>query len=177
MARKLHIGGKVRAEGWEVLNALPGPYVDHLGNARDLSAFADGTFAEIYASHVLEHLDYRGELATALKEWYRVLAPGGRVLISVPDMDVLAHLFLQKDQLDIPARFHIMKMMFGGHDDRYDYHVVGLNEDFLAEFLELAGFDNIRRVEKFGLFDDTSGLDFGGVLISLNVIADKPAAV
>jgi len=175
MSRKLHIGGQVRVAGWEVLNALPGPHVDHLGNARDLSAFADNTFSEIYASHVVEHLDYKDELVATLKEWHRVVVPGGRVLISVPDMDVLAQLFLLKDQLDIPARFHVMRMMFGGHTDRYDYHVVGLNEDFLTEFLELAGFDNIRRVEKFGLFDDTSGLDFGGVPISLNVIADKPA--
>ena len=27
--RRLHVGGKVRKEGWEVLNALPGPSVDH----------------------------------------------------------------------------------------------------------------------------------------------------
>ncbi|MCX7169852.1 MAG: tetratricopeptide repeat protein, partial [Proteobacteria bacterium] len=50
--RRLHIGGKVRSEGWEVLNALPGPDVDHLGNANDLSRFADNSFDVIYASHV-----------------------------------------------------------------------------------------------------------------------------
>ena len=34
---------------------------------------------------------------------------------------------------------------------------------------------NIERVQDFGLFDDTSKLRFGGVLISLNVKAVKPA--
>jgi len=175
MSRKLHVGGEVRVAGWEVLNALPGPHVDHLGNARDLSAFADNTFSEIYASHVVEHLDYKDELVATLKEWHRVVVPGGRVLISVPDMDVLAQLFLLKDQLDVQGRFHVMRMMFGGHVDKYDYHVVGLNEEFLTEFLELAGFDNVRRVQNFGLFADTSAMVFGGIPISLNVIAEKPA--
>ena len=41
MVRKLHIGGKLRQEGWEVLNALPGDYVDHIGDARDLAQFAE----------------------------------------------------------------------------------------------------------------------------------------
>src|ERR1700677_4234075 len=34
---KLHIGGQVKAAGWEVLDANPGPIVDHVANARDLS--------------------------------------------------------------------------------------------------------------------------------------------
>ena len=75
--RRLHIGGKQKRDGWEILDVNPGPLVDHLGNAIDLSQFADGTFAEIYASHVLEHFDYKEALVAALREWNRVLAPGG----------------------------------------------------------------------------------------------------
>ncbi len=134
MTRKLHIGGRQAADGWEILNAIPGPEVDHVCNANDLSQFPDNTFAEIYASHIVEHLDYKDELVVALRDWNRVLEPGGKVFISVPDMDVLAKLFLLKDQLDVNDRFHIMRMMFGGHTDQYDYHVVGLNlisESFL----------------------------------------------
>ena len=73
--RRLHIGGQVRKEGWEVFNALPGPAVDHLGDAQDLRRFADGSFIEVYASHCLEHFDFREEVARALAEWHRVLAP------------------------------------------------------------------------------------------------------
>ena len=53
MSRKLHIGGKIKKEGWEILNALPNPDVDHVCNANDLSKFDDNTFTEIYASHTL----------------------------------------------------------------------------------------------------------------------------
>lgn len=174
MPRRLHIGGEVRAEGWEVLNIVAGPHVDHVGSAGDLSRFAEATFDEIYASHVLEHFDYKDELAATLKEWRRVLVPGGRLLVSVPDLDVLAELLLSKDQLGVEERYLVMRMLFGGHDDPYDYHAVGLNQDFLAIFLNAAGFVRIRRVDEFGLFDDTSRQRFRGVPISLNVVAENP---
>jgi predicted SAM-dependent methyltransferase len=176
MTRRLHIGGTAKCEGWEVLNANPAPYVDFVCNANDLSRFEDDTFEQLYASHVVEHLDYIDELHKTLKEWNRVLVPGGVVYISVPDMDILASLFLQKDQFSIDERFFVMRMMFGGHVDKYDYHVVGLNEDFLEFFLHSAGYVNIRRVPNFGLFADTSAMVFKGVPISLNMIAEKPRA-
>jgi len=173
MPRKLHIGGTIRSEGWEVLNANPAPYVDHVCNATDLSRFPDNTFTEIYASHVVEHFDFAGELQATLKEWRRVLKPGGKVYISVPDLDILAKLFLAKDRLSLDERFFVMRMIFGGHVNRHDYHVVGLNEDFLAAFLRQAGYTNIRRVQEFGYFNDTSCMKFKDVPISVNIIAEK----
>ena len=144
MARRLHIGGTTRSDGWEVLNANPAPYVDHVCNANDLSQFADNTFIEMYASHIVEHLDYINELPNTLKDWNRVLMPGGKIFISVPDLDVLAALILDKDKLTVNDRFLAMRMIFGGHVDKYDYHITGLNAEFLTEFLNAAGYINIR---------------------------------
>lgn len=174
MSRKLHIGGAQPSPGWEILNAMPNPWVDHLGDARDLSQFPDNTFSDVYASHVLEHMDYIRELTDTLAEWRRVLQPGGRLYISVPDMDVLARLFLDRDNLTVDDRFDVMRMIFGGHMDKYDYHLVGLNQDFLIGFLSHAGYTNLCRVEKFSLFQDTSIMVFKGVAISINLIAEKP---
>ncbi len=174
MPRRLHIGGQVKSEGWEVLNANPAAYVDHVCNANNLAQFADNTFTEIYASHIVEHLDYMGELVKTLKEWNRVLEPGGKVLISVPDLDVLAELILSKNKLNVGERFHVMRMIFGGHIDQYDYHVVGLNREFLTQYLNAAGYVNVKKVKEFGLFNDTSSMVFKGVAISLNMIAEKP---
>jgi len=171
--RKLHIGGKIPHPDWEILNAVPDTCVDHVGNAKDLSDFGDETFAEIYASHVLEHFDYVDELDGVLREWHRVLRRGGTLHVSVPDMDKLAALFLMKDRLGVQERFHVMRMMFGGHIDRYDYHMVGLNPEFLASFLIHAGFSNLKTVENFGIFDDTSTLKVLGVPISVNIEAQK----
>jgi len=176
MERRLHIGGREKRDGWEILNILPGPDVDHVGDAVDLSRFADGSFAEVYASHVLEHFDYRQGLALALREWFRVLAPGGVLKLSVPDLDILAHLLLQRHKLDVNQRFEVMRMIFGGHVDAHDYHLVGLNQEFLAGFLSHAGFEPPQRVQRHGLFRDTSDTVVAGIPISLNVNACKPAA-
>jgi predicted SAM-dependent methyltransferase len=173
LPRKLHIGGTAFSAEWEILNALPGPHVDHIGNANDLSRFSDNVFSEIYASHIVEHLDYNGELQAALKEWYRVLKPGGRIYISVPDLDILARLFIDKTQLTLDERFAVMRMMFGGHVDKFDYHVVGLNHEILAAYLLAAGFETIVRTDEFRIFQDTSSMRYKGTLISLNLTAVK----
>jgi predicted SAM-dependent methyltransferase len=151
---------------------VPGPCVDHVGDARDLARFEDGIFDEIYASHVLEHFDYKDALPQVLKEWHRVMALGGRLYVSVPDLDILCRLFI-KPELAANDRFLVMRMMFGGHVDQYDYHLVGLNEGFLAFFLKEAGFVELKRTSSFGLFRDTSELTLGGVPISVNITGRK----
>jgi predicted SAM-dependent methyltransferase len=67
----------------------------------------------------------------------------------------------------------IMRMMFGGQIDPYDFHKVGYNPEILTGFLDRAGFENIRKVPAFGLFNDTSNMEFSGRPVSLNVIAEK----
>jgi predicted SAM-dependent methyltransferase len=172
---RLHIGGKTRHPDWKVLNVVPGPDVDFVGNCTDLSQFADASVSEIYASHVLEHLSYQSELPGALSGFLRVLLPGGVLRVSVPDLSTLCTLFTDP-ALPPQMRFHVMRMMYGGQVDASDFHRVGLSEDFLRAFLVNAGFSDIERVQDHGLFDDTSRLVFEGRLISLNMIARKPVA-
>jgi predicted SAM-dependent methyltransferase len=170
---RLHIGGKETRDGWQIFNVVAAPGVDYVGHCCDLSALPDGSCQEVYASHVLEHLAYNGELQRALREIRRVLEPGGTVRISVPDLEILCRLFLEP-KLSVPDRFHIMRMMYGGRADQHDIHYVGFSFDFLSAFLSGAKFCNIRRVGEFGIFQDTSTLRLNGEFISLNVEAEKP---
>jgi predicted SAM-dependent methyltransferase len=169
---KLHIGGQQKRDGWAILDVLPGPMVDYVGNCNDLSFLADESCSEVYASHVLEHLGYNGELQKTLKGIHRVLKPGGRLRASVPDLETLCRIFLHPS-LDSAGRFHVMRMIFGGRTTDHDVHYVGLTLEFLGRFLHEAGFRDIRRVREFGLFNDTSTLLFANVPISLNVEARK----
>lgn len=146
--------------------------MDHLGNAQDLSRFPDGTFDELYASHVIEHLDYNGQLQSALKEWNRVLSATGRLYVSFPDLATLARLYAS-EKLNRQLRIHVMRMIFGGHVDAFDYHLVGLDQEIATAFLHDAGFASDDRVKNFGLFQDTSQMLFGGVPISCNLVAFK----
>jgi predicted SAM-dependent methyltransferase len=169
---KLHIGGEVRKEGWAILNIAPAPYVDYVGHCKDLSFLADGSCTEVYASHVLEHLGYDGELQAALKEINRVLAPSGRLRASVPDLEILCRLFLHPNSTN-RDRFFVMRMMYGGRANPYDIHYSGLFFDYFGSMLHDAGFRDIRRVERFGEFEDGSDFKYQGIAISLNVEARK----
>jgi predicted SAM-dependent methyltransferase len=171
-ALRLHIGGQEARAGWKIFNVQPGPGVDYTGDCSDLSAFADASVDDIYASHVLEHLGYQEKLPRALAEFHRVLKKGGRARISVPDFEVLCRLFLEARER-LPERILIMRMAFGGQLDPYDFHYVGLSLDILGELLGNAGFSRIERVNEFGLFSDTSSARILGTLISLNVVVYK----
>ena len=170
---RLHIGGQAPHPDWKIVDIRPGPHVDYVGTCTSLSTFGDGTVAEIYASHVIEHLGYQSELATALHEFNRVLIAGGALRLSVPDLTALCALFLDP-ALGSDERFHVMRMMFGGQINQADFHHVGLNEEFLTSYLSQAGFIDIARVDNFGLFDEASGLIFKDRRISLTRRARKP---
>lgn len=83
--RQLEIGpGMTPLPGFETLNVRYSRGVTYVGNASGRLGFPDDTFDEIFASHVLEHIPwYKAE--TVLSEWLRVLKPGGRLTIWVPD--------------------------------------------------------------------------------------------
>jgi predicted SAM-dependent methyltransferase len=170
---RVHLGGELRQPGWIIINPKSGPDVDIRGDHRRLALFPPESVSTIYASHVVEHLNPRTELEAAMRLFERVLKPGGRLLISVPDLLILCRIYAD---LSIPERDRrmAMMMMFGGHVDEFDIHHIGFDESYLRQILKLAGFLNVERVDKFGLFDDASTITLCGKSISLNVIAHKP---
>ncbi|MBI5792157.1 MAG: methyltransferase domain-containing protein [Rhodocyclales bacterium] len=168
---RLHIGGQQRTPGWKILDIQRRPEVDYVGDITDLSQFPAGAFDEIYASHVLEHVP-QAKMDTTLQGLRRVLADGGRIMISVPDLDVLCGLFLDR-KLPVAARFNVMRMMFGGQIDANDFHCIGLNLDILLEYLRLAGFSRVDCVQSFGIFNDTSNCVVEGIPVSLNLVVWK----
>jgi len=168
---KLHIGGKETKEGWKILNIQKSDNVDYVGDITDLSQFDSESIDEIYASHVLEHVG-RFKVSSTLDGIYRVLKKKGKFYVSVPDMDTLSHAFISP-LASAENKFRIMRMMFGGQVDDYDFHYFGWNFEFLRDFLKKAGFVDFKRVDSFGLFNDTSDYKLYGFSVSLNLIVTK----
>ncbi len=77
------------------------------------------------------------------------------------------------DGIEFNEKIVVMRMMFGGQIDEYDFHKVGLTWDFARQYFRQAGFRALKRVKEFGIFDDASSLKVADVLISLNVEALK----
>lgn len=55
------------------------------GDAQYLHGVEDGSFDWVYSSHCLEHMV---DPAVALSNWWRVLRPGGHLIVMVPDEDL-----------------------------------------------------------------------------------------
>lgn len=184
---KLHLGcGKRDIPGFTNVDICDLPHIHYRQNADDLSMFPDESVELIYASHLLEYFD-RTEARDVLKEWWRVLMPGGTLRIAVPDFEALVRAY----QLD-GAIERILGPLFGrmavptpaGEQIIYQKTVYDLRS--LSALLESAGFTHVRRYE----WRDTIHKDFDdfsqaylphmdkehGLLISLNLETVKPVA-
>ena len=90
---RLNIGcDRTQISGFIGVDFNPDVHPDVVADAKELP-YEDNTVDEIYASHVLEHLTWDDGMK-ALKEWYRVLKPGGMLTVATPD--ILATYFLYK---------------------------------------------------------------------------------
>ena len=82
--RCLEIGpNKARLPGFETLDAVKGPLVDHVGDCRR-TKFPDASFDLVYSSHVIEHVEWH-EVEPTIAEWARILKPGGTLEIHTVD--------------------------------------------------------------------------------------------
>ena len=177
---KLHIGGKIKKDDWKILNIQNKEGVDFIGDISDLSQFEEESINEIYASHVFEHVPQKKIIST-LSGINRVLKTGGKFYVSVPDIDVLFKFFLTPltsyatkiGKTEGEIKMHILRIIFGGQMDQYDFHYFGWNFGFLKSALIKAKFTKIEKVINFDLFEDTSNYKPYGFPISLNVVAFK----
>jgi predicted SAM-dependent methyltransferase len=96
---RLEIGSGPRGlSDWTSLDRNIGAHVQH-----DLTKplpFPDGSVDEVYSSHVLEHFTYPRPLLSVLEECHRVLKPGGRIRIAVPNARVFLQAYFEPEGFD-----------------------------------------------------------------------------
>jgi len=91
---RLNVGcGKKRMVGFVGVDLYPTPAADVVAPAHALP-YADSQVDEIFSSHLIEHLT-NSQLGETLREWYRVLKPGGKLTIICPDFEVRLECWLQ----------------------------------------------------------------------------------
>ncbi|MCX6800656.1 MAG: methyltransferase domain-containing protein [Candidatus Diapherotrites archaeon] len=141
--KKLEIGcGEKPRSGYIHFDIRKIESVDFVGNAKKLP-FKENEFSEIYSRFFLEHLP-RNDAKKALKEMFRVLAPGGRLEIIVPNLAHFCKLFLEGNAQE---KEWSLNKIYGFEKYEEDHHYFGYNFETLKKFLEEAGFVEIKRIK------------------------------
>ncbi len=154
---KLNLGSFTHMfHGWTNIDQVPlQPFARNEGyrfiqwNLADPLPYVDGVVSKIFCSHVLEHFTYSDGL-NILKDWRRVLAPGGVIRLAVPSLYRLTRMYTDGnlDDLNEVCGFEAEKMsdaqrfyelLIGGdHRSAYDAST-------LYDALQQAGFHNIKQ--------------------------------
>ncbi|HPE06192.1 MAG TPA: methyltransferase domain-containing protein [Smithellaceae bacterium] len=174
----LHLGcGKKFIPGFIHIDARKFNHSDYVCQLDDLSIFKSDSVDLIYASHVLEHFK-RYECKTALREWHRVLRPGGTLRLAVPDFEAIVKIYQEKKDVEL-----LIGLLYGGQDYQYNYHHIVFDFESLSKLLSSVGFVNIHRYDwKQTIhkdYDDYSQAYLPhmdkdhGLLMSLNVECNK----
>jgi len=102
--------------------------------------FKSESIESIWSSHALEHVGVY-KVSQTLQEWHRVLKPGRRAIVQVPNFDYVAKYWLTGEN-----RPWAEAMVFGTQADEGQYHKCAFTAASLRADLEAAGFE-VKRVE------------------------------
>ncbi len=108
--------------------------------------YADCSVAEVYVSHLFEHFSFK-ERDEVLKEWVRVLEPGGLLRIAVPDQKKMAEEWLRSDDSGNYQELELVQ--YGSHTDPNDVHHAGYTEAQLRRTMHRAGIGGITKFHPF----------------------------
>ncbi|HMX42293.1 MAG TPA: methyltransferase domain-containing protein [Elusimicrobiota bacterium] len=143
---------------------------DIVSDISDLSWTGDGTVDQIYCSNALEHFPIH-KTKDVLAEWHRVMKPGGKLFVSVPDFDANVKIYLKTG-----LTAWLQYLIWGDQKAPLNYHYINFTFATLAGLLDSVGFKGIKRVQKFpfGVEDASVHKDnWFQIPISLNMEAVK----
>lgn len=125
--------------------------VDIVADAKNIPLPDD--YADIvFSSECLEHFPWN-EYQLALKEWCRILKPGGVIRIEVPDFLNACKKILALNSLEGDRA--MQQIFFAGQTNQYDFHYVGLTSRMLIDDFKNLGLEvfDAGEADEFGLMN------------------------
>ncbi len=154
--RKLNLGcGFDIRSGYLNIDFQDFHYPDLVADIRKLDMLPSEFYEEIIAQDCLEHFP-RCDTEPALAEWSRLLKSGGILKLRVPNLIGLLELFLMESKQSVEEHKLLVQCMYGTQAYNGDWHFTGFTQILLEDYLEKAGFHNIKLISKdHWLFDVT----------------------
>ena len=136
---KLHLGcGNIRMNGYINIDLNYTPATDYVTDARKLPC-RDNSVEAIETYHVIEHIPFP-EIPSAVQEWYRVLIPGGQLVIECPNFDEALAEYLDGNEERLYS-------IYGRQRFKGDTHYWGYNARRLKNLLMASGFSKAIEAE------------------------------
>jgi ubiquinone/menaquinone biosynthesis C-methylase UbiE len=162
-------------------NILPKPFINidlrisdkrvKRSSAFPLKIYKDNNFDLVYASHILEHFKKKDTLKI-LKEWTRILKPGGVLRISVPCFDNITSIYKIDKNID-----KVIGPILGGQTYKLNFHYNLFNKKNLTSLMIKSGLEAIHpwdfRRTIHSKFWDFSQATTNEIPISLNLEGRK----
>jgi len=134
---KLNLGcGNDKRHGYINIDCRLEVNPDLLWNLEIPLPFPDNSVEEILAKDIIEHFSFR-KVEEILRDWYRVLKPGGKIYIQCPDLEAIAIKVILSNQYD----YHeISYWIYGEQNYNENFHKTGFTIPTLKRLLEKIGF-------------------------------------
>lgn len=109
----------------------------------------DGSFDHVFSTEAIEHFPHK-QTGAVIKEWARLLKPGGTMRVEAPDFLAACKQVLEADCLDMDLR--IQQIIYAEQLNPYDYHMAGLTHRTLPYYFEQAGLvvEDVKRGYEVG---------------------------
>ena len=122
---------------------------DVVCDIRRLTPFADASANEVMAIHVVEHF-WRWEVADVIREWLRVLKPGGRMVLECPNLRTACEELLRDPAAANgtgPEVQRTMWVLYGdpAWKDPLMFHRWNYTPESLGALMREAGLVNVRQ--------------------------------
>lgn len=138
---KLNIGcGSLRFPGEIGIDKFPTEASDLVLDFLDGLPYEDNSVDQVRFEHILEHLPFR-QSPRAVLEIFRVLKPGGTLLLGVPDLQKTASAFLEASSLQ--EKVLLVRQLYGSQSHLGEYHQSGWDSEMITHLLSSVGFSSI----------------------------------
>lgn len=134
------------------VRALPG--VDVVSPFHDLRVFKDESMEEVYSNYVIERLPLTLH-AQALKEWWRILKPGGKLFIFCPDGNLITKNYVN-NLIDV-VKFS--QLLFGNDKYAESLHRCAFDLPRLVHLCTFGGFEFVKEAKRPNAYEYELGVE------------------